>query len=197
MSRITRLAVLVVGLMSLFGIMSATAGAVTWHNTGSTNFTATTGPGTLSSTSAALNCTGGTGTGDAPTGSTVAATYLVRGTVTFSGCSLSGISTGVDCAFALTGSTQPAAGQTTGNVDVTCRVYQFNTQLCHIDGSLHAIYTNPTAGVGTLTITTGGNLTTTNPPAGSCPLGNDDRPHLSHLTFRTTSASPPVITRTA
>ncbi len=196
MSRITRLAVLVVGLMSLFGIMSATAGAVTWHNTGSTNFTATTGPGTLSSTSAALNCTGGTGTGDAPTGATVAATYLVRGTVTFSGCSLSGISTGVDCAYTLTGTTQ-SAGVTTGDADVTCRVYQFNAQVCHIDGSVHGLYTNPTAGVGTLTITTGGALITRNPASGTCPLGNGDRAHLSELTFRTTSATPPVITRTA
>ncbi len=196
MSRITRLAVLVVGLMSLFGIMSATAGAVTWHNTGSTNFTATTGPGTLSSTSAALNCTGGTGTGDAPTGTTIAPQYLVRGTVTFSGCSLSGISTGVDCAYTLTGTTQPVATQVTGDADVTCRVYQFNAQVCHIDGSVHGIYTYA-AGLGTLTITTGGNLITRNPASGSCPLGNGDRAHLSELTFRTTSANPPHITRTA
>ncbi len=195
MSRITRLAVLVVGLMSLFGIMSATAGAVTWHNTGSTNFTATTGPGTLSSTNSALSCTGGSATGDAPTGSTVGTTYLVRGTVTFSGCVLAGITLGVDCGYTLTGTTQPAAGQTTGTVDLTCGLYSFGAEICHLAGNAHGIYTN--GNPGTLTITTGGNIITSNPASGSCVLGNGDRAHLSELTFRTTSASPPSITRTA
>jgi len=197
MSKITRLAVLVVGLMSLFGIMSATAGAVTWHNTGSTNFTATAGNGTLSSTGVTLTCTGSDASGDAPTGSTVANIYTVRGTATFTGCLLSNIPTHVHCGYTLTGSTQPSAGVTTGDVDVTCDVSQFGTKICHIAGSDHGIYTNPVSGVGSLTLTTGGNLRTSNPPTGTCPLGNGDLAHLSETTFRTTSASPPVITRTA
>ncbi len=198
MSRTTRLTIAVVGLLSLFGITSATAGAVTWHNTGSTNFTATAGPVSLSSTGTQWNCTGATATGDAPAGASVGALYNIRGTLTFSGCSLSGINTGIDCAFALTGATQPAAGQTTGDLDLTCRMYQFNAQICHIGGSLHTFYTNPVSGVGVLTTTTGGNLVTTDVPSagGSCPLGTD-RVHVSEWTLRTTSATPPIITRTA
>jgi len=198
MSKITRLAVLVVGLMSLFGIMSASAGAVTWDNSGSTTFHATAGTGTLSSTGVTLSCTGATATGDAPTGSTVANVYDVRGTATFTGCLLSGISTGVHCGFTLTGTTQPTtAVTTTGDVDVTCDVTQFNTKICHISGSDHFIYTNPVAGVATLTLTTGGNLRTSNPPTGTCPLGNGDLAHLSETTFRTTAGtSAPILHRT-
>jgi hypothetical protein len=198
MSKITRLAVLVVGLMSLFGIMSATAGAVTWHNTGATTFTATSGAGTLSSTSAALNCGNATGTGTAAA-LFVGTTYAVSGTATFGSCFLSGITTTVDCGFTLTGTSQPVTRvSTTGSVDVTCDVSQFGTKLCHIEGSVHGTYTRTAgAGDGVLTLSTGGSLNTTNPPSGSCPLGNGDRAHLSELTFTTTSANPPVIHRTA
>ncbi len=196
MRRTTRLTVLVVGLLSLLGAVSATAGAVTWHNSGSTNFTATTGASTFSSTSAALNCTGGAMTGDAPTGATVAVTYIERGTSTFSGCSLSGIATGVDCAYTLTGTTQPSAGVTTGDIDTTCGVYQFNTKVCHIEGTVHFVQTTA-SGTVTLTLTTGGNLVATNAPTGTCPLGHGDRMHVTDMTERTTSANPPIITRTA
>jgi hypothetical protein len=196
MSRFMRAAVLVTGLMSLFGVMSATAGAVTWHNTGSTAFTVTAGARTLSSTGANFTCTGATATGDAPTGSAVGVTYTVRGTLTYNGCSLSGITTAIECGYAFTGTSQ-SGSVTSGALDVTCSWYQFGSKLCHEGGSVTATYTNPVSGVGTLTLVTGGNLIVTNGPTGSCPLGNGDRAHLSELTFRTTSASPPVITRTA
>jgi hypothetical protein len=195
MNRITRLAVLLTGLMSLLGIASATAGAVTWHNSGSTVFTATAGASTLSSTSTGLNCTGATATGTAPAGS-IGPTYSVSGTATFTGCVLLGILTGVDCGYTLTGTTQ-SGSVTSGAVDVTCGVYQFGTKICHIGGSASGTYTNPVSGVGVLSLATGGNLILSNGTSGTCPLGNGDRGHLSALTFRTTSAVPPVITRTA
>jgi len=195
MSRIMRFAVLVASLMSLFAVMSSTAGAVTWHNSGSTTFTATAGAGTLSSTGASLACTSASGTGTAPA-STVGVTYSVSGTATFSGCTLSGISTGVDCGYTLTGTSQ-SGSVTSGTVDVTCGVYQFGTKLCHIGGSVSGTYTNPVSGVGVLNLATGGNLILSNGPTGTCPLGNGDRGHLSALAFRTTSANPPIITRTA
>ena len=195
MSKIVRFAVLVASLMSLFAVMSSTAGAVTWHNSGSTAFTATAGPGTLSSTSASLNCTGASATGTAPA-LTVGATYAVSGTATFTGCSLGGVATGVDCGYTLTGTSQ-SGSVTSGAVDVTCGVYQFGAKLCHIGGSASGTYTNPVSGVGVLALATGGNLITSNGTSGSCPLGNGDRGHLSAFSFRTTSANPPVITRTA
>ncbi len=196
MSTLARLAILLVSMLSLFGGAPTTTGAITWHNTGSTAFTATAGANTLTSTFTPWSCGGATMTGDSPTGSTSSAIYSIRGTMSFSSCSLSGIATGVDCAYTFTGATQTGS-QVTGDVDMTCGWYQFNTKICHVAGNVHAIYTNPVAGVGTLTLTTGGKLVMSNPASGTCPLGNGDLAHLSELTIRTTSANPPVITRTA
>ncbi len=193
MSRTMRFAVLVSSLLSLLATMTSTAGAVTWHNSGSTAFTATTGAGTLSSTSAALNCTSGTQTGTAPA-LTVGVTYAVSGTATFSGCSLGGVATGIDCGFTFTGTSQ-SGSVTSGTADVTCRVYQFNSQLCHLEGTVSAVYTNGPVGV--FFWATGGNVVSTDTSLGHCPLGHGDRVHLSAWTFRTTSANPPRITRTA
>jgi hypothetical protein len=197
MSKISRLAVLVVGLVSLFGILSASAGAVTWHNMGSTTFTATAGAGTLSSTGASLGCVTATGTGTAPV-LTVGNVYNVSGTATFNNCVLSGIATGVDCAYTLTGNNLDGGNVmgsvVTGSVDVTCGVYQFGTKICHISGSTGGTYTNNVPGV--LTIAASSSLITSNGPTGSCPLGNGDAGALTHLTFTTTSANPPTLTRT-
>jgi hypothetical protein len=193
MSRAMRFGVLTA---SLFAAMSSTAGAVTWHNSGSTAFTATAGAVTLSSTGANLSCSSATATGTAPA-MTVGAVYSVSGTATFNTCLLSGITTGVDCGYTLTGTTQ-SGSVTSGPVDVTCGVYQFGTKLCHLEGTVSATYSNPVSGVGVLIWATGGNVVATDAsPMVHCPLGNGDRGHLSLWTFRTTSASPPVITRTA
>ncbi len=197
MSHARRLTIFAIGMLSLLGGAAATAGAVTWHNTGSTAFTATSGAQTLGSTTTSLNCLGATATGDVPVGSTVNTVLRASGTVTYSGCSIAGINTGVDCSYTLTASTQ-SGSQVTGDVDLTCGWYQFGTRICHAAGSVHAIYTNPVAGVGTLTLTTGGNLIALSPGTGfTCPLGNGDRTHVAETTFRTTSANPPIITRTA
>jgi hypothetical protein len=197
MSKLSRLAVLVVGLMSLFGVLSSSAGAVTWDNSGSTAFTATSGAGTLSATGASLSCSGATASGTAPD-STVGVIYSVSGTATFDGCRLSNIVTTVDCGYTLTGATQDGAGMgstITGTVDVTCDIAQFNTKLCHIEGSLPGSYVNNTPGVLNIGTNASG-LTLTNGPAGSCPLGNGDTGHLTALTFVVTSAGSPTITRT-
>ncbi len=195
MATLTRLALLVVGLASLLGIASATAGAVTWHNSGSTAFTATAGSRTLSSTGAALNCASATATGTAPA-LTSGATYAVSGTATLAGCSLAGVATLTECSYTFTATSQ-SASVTSGTVDLTCGWYQFNSKLCHTGGTVSATYTNPSSGVGVLALATGGSIVTSNGTSGTCPLGNGDRAHLSAMTFRTTSANPPVITRTA
>lgn len=193
MSRIMRFAVLVASLMSLFAVMSSAASAVTWDNSGSTAFTATSGAGTLSSTGASLSCTDATGTGTAPA-TTVGLTYSVSGVATFNGCRMSNIATTVSCDYTLTGTSQ-SGGVTSGSVDVTCGVSQFGVKLCHIGGSVSGTYTNPGV-VGVLNLATGGSLILSNGPTGTCPLGNGDVGHLTPLTFNTTSANPPVITRT-
>jgi hypothetical protein len=201
MSRIARFAVLVTALASLLGIMSSAASAVTWHNTGSTSFTATGGPGTLSRGSVSLACTGSSATGTAPGGSTVATNYTVSGTITFSPCTLSGQNTYVHCTYTLTG-TAFAAGVTAGSAGVTCvaRLTATNTALCHIEGSTPGSYTNPSgATAGKVTINASNTLTVTN-SSSPCPLGTGSGA-LTHQTITVTGGSPtslgPVINRTA
>lgn len=204
MSRITRLAVLVTALMSLVGVLSSSAGAATWHNSGSSTVHATAGPETLSSTSAGFACPpGGTMTG------TVAATpavvpvgnwAAVTGTLIWTGCTLGVSGYSVECGFTLTASSWTAGtpAVTTGLAEMTCGFYLGGSQFCHVEGSVNGHYRNPSGSTsGSLTTTTGGNLTVTNGPAGTCPLGNGDIGHLSEMTFSMTNAAgSPILTRT-
>jgi hypothetical protein len=203
MSKLARFVVLVTALTSLFAVLSSTAGAVTWHNTGNTSFTATAGPGTLSATAASLSCTSADASGTAPA-SFVGATYVVTGTIGFTGCTISGSATNVECSYKLTGISQPTPGITTGGADVTCGVYLIGQEICHISGSVHGHYVNPNPPTaGRLTVTAGLGLRLSNGPTGSCPLGNGDAGSLTHLAFNVTSGTGgtgtlgPIITRTA
>jgi hypothetical protein len=203
MSRFARLAVLAASLLSLFAVLSSTAGAVTWHNTGDTHFAATGGAGTLSSTAVTLGCTGSDVTGRV-TGAEpfVGATLSVDATIGFTGCTLSGQSFGVECGVTFTGTswTAGAPAVTSGAVDVTCGFYLSGTKLCHLEGQIPAHYVNASGtAAGRLTVTTGA-LTTTNGSVSSCPMGNGDSAHLTPLTFGvvdTVQPLGPVITRTA
>src|SRR3982751_1380735 len=107
MSRIARFAVLVAALMSLLGVMSSTVGAVTWSNDGDTAFTANGGAGTLTSTSQPWVCSGSDVRGVTTHGVGVNAP-IFHATIGFTGCSLSGQTTGFECGVTLT-----AASQTT------------------------------------------------------------------------------------
>jgi hypothetical protein len=200
MSRIARLAVMVTALASLLGVMSATAGAVTWHNTGSTAFTATGGPGTLSIGSNNLACTGSSATGAAPALSTTST--IATGTIVFSPCNLVGQNTFVHCTYTLTGSTF-SGGVTSGAADVTCDARLTAApanSLCHISGSTPGTYTNPSGSTkGRLTISASTSLTVTNGNV-SCPLGTGTG-SLTEQTLNVTNGTPttlgPVINRTA
>jgi hypothetical protein len=196
MRRITRLAVLAAATMSLLGALTSTAGAVTWHNSGSTTFTATAGTATLSSTGAWISCLGATATGTAPA-TTVGIVYSISGTATFSSCILSGIATGLDCAYTFTATLQ-GSGYTQGSHDLTCGVYQFGALLCRISGSRFGEYQNQgTFTSARLGFWSGATLVSQNGPIGTCPLGNGDVVSNSELWFNVTSANAPRITRTA
>jgi hypothetical protein len=205
MSRIARFAVLVAALASLFAVMSSTAGAVTWHNTGDTAFTATSNAGTLTSTAVTLGCAGADGIGSVTGGSPfVGNTLNVDATIGFTSCTLSGQTVSVECGVTLTGtawdSGTPAV--TTGTADVTCGVYLTGTKICHIEGNVHGHYINASGTTpGVLTVTPSSNLTLTNGAAGTCPLGNGDKGSLTHLSFNVEpdAAAPfgPILTRTA
>jgi hypothetical protein len=209
MSKIARFAVLVASLMSLFAMMSATAGAVTWHNRGDTAFTATNpATGTLSVTGVNLVCHGATATGASPSAAFGGTLYTgATGTVTFSPCFISGIPTHVGCTYSLTvsaaatGTTPPTFD---GNADVTCDVTQFNTKICHIEGQTAASYTNPEGAFGKLVLSHSNTLTVTSPAGASCPLGSPEQATLTTQTFTITNATGgptphtgPTIVRTA
>ncbi|WP_445148267.1 hypothetical protein [Baekduia sp. Peel2402] len=205
MSRISRLVVLVTALASLMGLVSATAGAVTWHNTGNSAFTATGGPATLSVGSNNLACSASSATGTAPLGSFGLTVYSATGTITFSPCTVSGQSTYVDCGYRTTGFSF-AAPVTSGNADVNCvaRLTASNTALCNITGTTPGQYTNPSGtSKGKATgLTSGTGLTVSHSSGTSCLLGTGPA-HLSEQTITITSASGgtgtggPVLDRTA
>jgi hypothetical protein len=168
MSRITRLVVLVTALMSLFAVASSTAGAVTWHNTGNTGFTATGGPGTLSVGSSNINCTSADATGSSPVSTTT--NTLATGTVRFTGCTAFFFPAHVNCNYTLTGQTQPTPTTVNGTADVHCNVQITAVGSCTITGTTQAVYTNPVdAGSppGRLHLLHPGNLAVHN--AGGCP----------------------------
>lgn len=177
--------------------MAGTAGAVTWHVSGSGTFHATAGPGTLSSTGSNLICQTSTASGTYATGSIVNPIYSVTGTVNFANCLLAGQNTSVTCGYNLTGTAQPAATVVTGNADVTCGVTltASGTKICHVAGAIHAIYTkNVSPAADTLTLTTTSTLQSS---GAGCVLGtNDVNGHLSETTFVLTSPGGPHITRT-
>ena len=202
MSKITRIVVLATALTSLFGVLSATAGAITWHNTGNTAFTAHGGAMTLSSTGGPLTCVTSTTTGSAPA-AVVGATYTATATVTFDGCRLLSLNAHMHCHVGLTGTTF-SAGVTSGSADVTCSVYQAGVNVCHIFGSTAVSYTNPNgATAGRISIPVANTLVTSNPASGTCPLGNGERVSLTAQTITVTSGTGgsgtlgPIINRTA
>lgn len=198
MSKITRVAVLAVSLMSLFAVLSPTAGAVTWTNTGSTSVHATSGSGTLHVGSNSLSCSAATATATAAADFT-GTTYSVPGTLAFSPCQLAGQSTYIHCGFTLTGAAF-ASGVTTGVADVTCvsRLTATNTALCHIEGGTVFHYINPTSATNTpgkITLTTSSTLTVTHSSGTSCLLGTG-LATLTEQTFGVTSvAGSPILNR--
>jgi len=192
MSRIARFAVLVAALMSLFAVLSSSAGAVTWTNLGATSFTATGGAGTLSSTSQFLVCSGSDVRGVTTHGVGVLAP-VVHATINFGGgCSLSGQAVGVECGVTLTAASQTTVAPrvTSGTADVTCGVYLAGQKICHLEGPVSGTYTNPVAPStpGVLRTHTGGSLRATN-GVSNCPLGASDLAHLSPLTFTVESGT--------
>jgi hypothetical protein len=198
MTILQRLTVLAVGVLSLSGALASGAGAVTWHNSGGTTYSATAGPVTLSSTGLALGCTSSTATGTAPA-SLVGAVYASGGTAIFSGCSLAGQSFGVDCAYTQTAAAQDGTGmgsRVTGSIDITCGIYLANTKLCHLEGSASGGtgYLNNSPGVLNGPTTT---LRLTSAGTGSCPLGNNDNGDVTPQVYTVESANSPTLTRTA
>jgi hypothetical protein len=198
MSKFSRIVVLATALASLFAVMSSTAGAVTWTNTGGTTFHATGGPGTLSIGVNNLACGGSTATGVAPMSS--ATSTVATGTVVFSPCVLiPGQSMFVHCTYTLTANAF-SAGVTAGTADVTCDTRLAAApanSLCHISGSTGGTYTNPAGGAaGKLTLHASTSLVVSNGNV-ACPLGTGNG-SLTEQTITVTSvAESPILARDA
>lgn len=204
MTKTMRLAVLVAGLMSLLAVTASTAGAVTWHNSGDTAFTGTSGAVTLSATGASLACpSGGTTTGTIGTGPFTGFvwTNAVSGTTSATGCTLGVSNYSFGCAYTVSPTSQ-VLPVTTASATLTCSWYFASSEICHIAGTISASYANPSGSTkGRLTFLTGGNLILTNGSAGTCPLGNGDRADLTTITYAITAGTGgagngPDITRT-
>lgn len=205
MSRILRVVVMAMALLAALTATASTAGAVTWHNSGDTAFTATGGAGTFSSTSVNLSCSGEDTTAvvtatPAAGASWTSMTFTTRKT----GCLVSGNDWPWECKRTFTAITQ-SGNVTTGTLDTTCDIYLASVNICHVSGTVTATYTNPTqpSTFGRFQTSTGGTLRIFN-GVSNCPLGNGDPLHMSPetITVQTATGGPtphlgPIITRTA
>jgi hypothetical protein len=173
-NKISRVAALVTAVLSLLGIMSATAMGTSWTNSGSTAFTATTGAGTLTTSAATLTCSGSTVVGTAGTSGTLPS-LVASGTASFSGCDIAGVRTYVvACSRWDLRASTIAGGVTNGTLTVACTISVGGNAICTITGTLTARYTNPpgaSPGTGAGKLTTGGSGLVVSPVAGrTCPL---------------------------
>jgi hypothetical protein len=204
MSRIIRVVVLATALISALTTMSSPAGAVTWHNSGSTAFTATSGAFSVSVTgTVGISCTGATMTGVTAASNFVGATWKAEHfTEVPSGCVSGGVATQIHCTVDVTATGQPSTGVTTGVEDFVCNEYQFNTLICVRTGQQHVTYINPTSPMtGRFMVFAPGAMRTG--PSCAAGLGGPNEPATvtSHTFAITAGTGPttlgPIITRTA
>jgi hypothetical protein len=207
MPRITHLLACLT-LLAAFGA-TASAGAVTWHNSGDTAFSAT---GTAvqihpASPSVPLICFGGTtSTATAATGPATGALWSAMH-VTTNGHSCQFAQTLVDlsCTSTFT-AVQQSGTSITGSLDTTCDITGRGTTtlVCHLQGQRPATYRNPTAtAYGSFTLPAGTTVIATNGQA-MCPLGQNTAVPWTHeqWTITTASGGPglmhtgPILTRT-
>jgi hypothetical protein len=204
MSKISRIVVMVTALMSVFAVLSSSAGAVsTWKSTNTTPFTADGGPVSISGNGITLSCTGATATGAATaldfTG--VIWTNAVHGNITNSGCSLAGTQWTWSCTYSLTATgysslTHVVNATLNLNAPNDCTIASGGVAASTLEGTLPVTYDN--APDAKLTIPAG-NFTATN-AATHCPwLPGGSTSGLVSLTARTftvTGADAPTITGT-
>jgi hypothetical protein len=207
MPGISRLLVALIALAAALG-GAASAGAVTWHNSGDTAFTALGGSYYLGPNGSGITsqCAGTDLTGTAATGPAVGAVWAAMHlTATVTNCKFSPfVTTQMTCTDTFTAVLQTGL-DVTGSLDSTCTLYGSPTQVvCHIHGQRTALYHDtPPTGYGYLTVLTGGTMVATNGPSTACPYGNGTALPWPEERWTLTAASGgplhtgPVITRTA
>jgi hypothetical protein len=145
MHKVTRVVVLIVGMMSMLGAVAGVAGASSWTNSGFTSFTATTGPGSLTAGGQTLSCAGATATGTAPAREP-GPDYTITGSISYPNCRLGFLTVSISCAYIFTGGAPVTAGVTAGTTDVVCRDEQ--RLGCRITGTVPTRYANATGRTG-------------------------------------------------
>jgi hypothetical protein len=196
MSKIMRIAVLAVSLVSLFGVLSSAAGATTWTNSSDTNFTATSAGSVLSVGAVSLNCTGAasTATGSAAMATPGVSPVIVSGTMVSPSCRAAGQHATEDCVYGDTG-VSIVSGVTTMTEDYTCDVYQLSRASCHLQGEMTVTYTNP-APRGLFARSHSSTVRVFDGTGGRCPLGTNVAGTLTPVNFTVTSGTGgPVFSR--
>jgi hypothetical protein len=168
MGKRARLLVLLVAAAAAFTATASSADAVTWHNTGDTAFTATSGASTRTVTGLNLNCNTALLNASASSSPSVLG-WMILGSMVFGGCSGGGISSSVSCSGTFTPSSQ-SGSVSSGTSDLRCSVIQFGAEVCILEGQVVSSYTNPVSPstFGKLAFPHNNTLRTTNGAAGTC-----------------------------
>lgn len=203
MSGVMKMATALLVAVGLMSVAASAAGAITWHNTGDTAFTATGGPIVMSIGGNVISCTGSTMTGTTGAAPFVGAAWTAAtGTLTGTPCSQAGTNYRLDCTYQLTAATQLNPADTVGTTHLNC-VWGLlsGTNLCRIQGTTPFTYLNPSAPAkGRFTLpTSNSGLTMSN--ITSCIWGTGTV-HLQHTAITVTNGTGgggngPIITRTA
>jgi hypothetical protein len=197
MSKLLRVIGLTTALASLFAMMSSTAGAITFSNTGGTSLHATGGGVTLLPTrhpgvGSNLGCGSSTWTGNVPAGAFLSAS----GTLTYSGCALVGTPVHIDCTYTLIPTTWTNATQaiTSLTASLTCAMSAGGTPFCHIEGSTPGHYFNPDPPntIGRLTLTRSSSLTITHSSFTNCLFLGTTASGPVHMTEQTVTLAGPA-----
>lgn len=188
MRRILLVVAYAVALFSAVGAVASTAGAVTWHNSGDTAFTATSGPVTFTQTNVPFVCLTSDTSGTLGAGPFSGLTLSITLTSTYTGCTLVGVPGPAECTRTFTATSEPTTGVFAGTLDSTCRQYEFGLLLCVFEGAVHATYLNPSgATAGRFTLPTGPGLRNTG--AMTCPWGNNEPIHFVEQTLLVSNAT--------
>jgi hypothetical protein len=198
MSKISRVVVLVAALMSMFGVLASSAGAVTWKSSSTTTFTADGGPFSISGNGKTLSCTGSTATSAVTALDFTGAvwTNAIHGHITSTACTLAGVPWTWSCTYSYNAATitgHAVNGTLNLNAPNGCTA-NFSGIVCRIEGTAGATYHNPETGADARLTVPATSLTATN-AVSRCPFiaGASGSVSLTPQTFTVTGANPPTI----
>ncbi|WP_272474887.1 hypothetical protein [Baekduia alba] len=166
----------VAALAVVLSVTAVSASASTWHNTGATAFTATSGPGTLTlgaNTMAWSGCTMPLTAGLSDAGPTWVS--AMTGSLRCAGVRIAGVPWHFYCPSVDVDGVQMGVPPISVIVQIRIRCFagpgatNGTNDLCRIDGTLDATYVNPTMTDPGSFATRDSRVTVANNPPGACP----------------------------